>query len=132
MKLTIEELKMKINMINKQKKIIIGIFLTLMLIIMPSMFIQAKFMRKANAKSVSMASGFYFSSNKLSEVEHRGATPEIPADANEVPAEYVIEGWDGNAPVTFDFDIRDYQNPLLYKLEAAFADRVKSTYKGLY
>jgi len=104
----------KLNMTQKQKKIFIGICVTLLLIIIPYLLIQAKFLKKSSAKSVSSASDFYFSSNKLSELTVTKEEDDTEVINEDDRAQYVIEGWDGKSDTSFYFDIRDYENPLLY------------------
>lgn len=99
--------KNKLHITKKQKRVAIGIGVFLLVLIIPYVFIQAKYMLKTSAKSVSSASGFYFSSNKLSDITET-------ATAEDNRAEYVINGWDGKTERNFEFVIRDYENPLLY------------------
>lgn len=91
---------------TKQQKTIIFVLAVMLIFGVPFAMVYAKYAERKNAKSVTSANGFYFSSNYLSEVVNNGEY-----------SEYIMYGWDGMTKKSFAFNIRNYDNPLLYNGE---------------
>ncbi len=68
--------------------------------------INAKYVATDTAGNVIGANCFYFTSDYLNEVAYDGTT-----------SEYIMYGWDGMSKKSFAFNIRNYDNPLLYNNE---------------
>lgn len=65
--------------------------------------VVARYFMRDDANEVVNANSFYFTSNYLSPVSYDGSI-----------AEYVMLGWDGKSKKSFGFNIRNYDNPLLF------------------
>ena len=63
----------------------------------------AKYFKYDGSGEVINANSFYFTSNHLSPIAYDGTI-----------SEYVMGGWDGKSKKSFSFNIRNYDNPLLY------------------
>lgn len=90
--------------------------------------ITAKYRDRASHKEIAYADSFYFSSDYLSTADDSGLTGG---------AEYLIQGWDGVTTCDFTFQIRNYDNPMLfnnitqnisYYVEASSTDTDKIDY----
>lgn len=66
----------------------------------------AKYFLSERGESVVYANSFYFTSDYLSPVQYDGSI-----------SEYVMSGWDGISKKSFAFNIRNYDNPLLFNDE---------------
>lgn len=66
----------------------------------------ARYFMRDDANEVVNANSFYFTSDHLSPVAYDGSI-----------AEYVMSGWDGKSKKSFGFNIRNYDNPLLFNNE---------------
>lgn len=71
------------------------------LILLP---ISAKYKKSVATDGIAYADKFYFSSDYLN-----NSSPGM-----EGGAEYIIQGWDGVTPCDFTFQVRNYDNPMLY------------------
>lgn len=69
--------------------------------------IWAKYIVNESSKEVVNANSFYFTSNYLN-----------PIGADNSVSEYILFGWDGKSKKSFPFNIRNYDNPLLYNNES--------------
>ncbi len=67
--------------------------------------VVAKYRATDKKREIAYANSFYFESDYLSELNADGVTGG---------AEYVIQGWDGVTTCDFAFQIRNYENPMLY------------------
>ncbi len=65
--------------------------------------VLAKYFKYDSSGEVINANSFYFTSNHLSPIAYDGTI-----------SEYVMGGWDGKSKKSFSFNIRNYDNPLLY------------------
>lgn len=67
----------------------------------------AKYVVTDTSKEVINANSFYFTSNYLN-----------PVEGDNTISEYILFGWDGKSKKSFAFNIRNYDNPLLYNNES--------------
>ena len=99
------------NRISRRKRIAIGaIPVVIMLVCAFFAFdvhkIIAKYFLSERGEGVVYANSFYFTSDYLSPVQYDGSI-----------SEYVMSGWDGKSKKSFAFNIRNYDNPLLFNNE---------------
>lgn len=71
----------------------------------------AKYIVNDSSEEVVNANSFYFTSNYLNPI----------ATDNSV-SEYILFGWDGKSKKSFAFNVRNYDNPLLYNNESQNVD----------
>lgn len=69
--------------------------------------VWAKYVVNDSSEEVVNANSFYFTSNYLN-----------PIGADNSVSEYILFGWDGKSKKSFPFNIRNYDNPLLYNNES--------------
>lgn len=102
------------NRISKtQKRIKIAMRVISVVILLVCVFfatglhkVIAKYFLSERGESVVYANSFYFTSDYLSPVQYDGSI-----------SEYVMSGWDGKSKKSFAFNIRNYDNPLLFNNE---------------
>lgn len=98
----------RISQRNKRIRLAIGI-VSVVIMLLCAFFafdvhkVIAKYFMNDKGESVVYANGFYFTSDYLSPVQYDGSI-----------SEYVMSGWDGKSKKSFAFNIRNYDNPLLY------------------
>lgn len=68
--------------------------------------VWAKYIVNDSSEEVINANSFYFTSNYLN-----------PVGADNSVSEYILFGWDGKSKKSFPFNVRNYDNPLLYNNE---------------
>ncbi|MGN0375162.1 MAG: hypothetical protein ACI4EN_06630 [Butyrivibrio sp.] len=65
--------------------------------------VLAKYIESTQSKDIINANSFYFTSDYLSPEAYDGSV-----------AEYIMAGWDGKSKKSFMFNVRNYDNPLLF------------------
>ncbi len=105
-----------VRQVNKKVRITITV-LACMLIVGVSLTVYSKYYKTGYNKGMAIASGFYFSSNYMASVDEiKGLTVE------EIAARYTdsiitsanLDSWKGTDAFTFNIEIWNYDNQLLY------------------
>lgn len=102
---------------NSKRKIIAGIAVVLILVAgLLTSLVVAKYYAYQSAPGVSVASAFYFNSNRL-EKNTGGVTMEaielLASDTSDMPVNVNTSKWT-NGDCLFDIEVRNYDNNLLY------------------
>lgn len=91
---------------NKKYRVVFGFLASLLLLCLAGGFLLAKYYAGRSNKGVATASSLYFSSNLLKNVQQ--------LNENDYPVVYNTAAWDGTYAYSYNLEIRNYQNQLLY------------------
>ena len=91
---------------NKKYRVFFGFLASLLLLCLAGGFLLAKYYAGRSNKGVATASSLYFSSNLLKNVQQ--------LNENDYPVVYNTAAWDGTYAYSYNLEIRNYQNQLLY------------------
>lgn len=97
----------KNSKLHKSKnRVIFGFIASLLLLCAASSLLYAKYYAGSNDKGVATASGLYFTSNVLKNIETE--------NVGDYPVIYNTTTWDGTGDCELEVQLRNYQNQLLY------------------
>ena len=91
---------------NKKCRAVVGCLASLLLLCLAGGILFAKYYAGRSNKGVATASSLYFSSNLLKNVQK--------LNENDYPVVYNTAAWDGTYAYSYNLEIRNYQNQLLY------------------
>lgn len=90
------------------------------MIIITEIYVYSKYYTLGHQKGVAIASGFYFTSNYLTDIKSETGLSAEDIDETQFDKFHSVNNvdtWDGNSPYKYELKIRNYENQLLYNDE---------------